>query len=71
MTEMLHMLFSTIDFPYRSIDLGRSYDWNLMQELKERSCTLDEVNASIFRICVSTTVLKPALPSDESRPKLV
>ncbi|KAF8659821.1 hypothetical protein AX16_001706 [Volvariella volvacea WC 439] len=41
-TEFLYVLLERIHFPYRDIDLARSYDWNLMEDLKIRLCTLSE-----------------------------
>ncbi|CAG8507119.1 11868_t:CDS:10 [Ambispora leptoticha] len=34
-------------FPYEEIDLNRSYDWMLAEEMKERFCTLNEANLTI------------------------
>jgi hypothetical protein len=42
-TEFLYALLERINFPYRDIDLRRSYDWNIMEDLKSRLCTLAEV----------------------------
>jgi len=42
-TEFLYVLLDRICFPYRDIDLARSYDWNVMEDLKSRLCTLTEV----------------------------
>lgn len=42
-TEFLHVLLEKINFPYRELDLVRSYDWNVMEDLKARLCTLAEV----------------------------
>ena len=42
-TEFLYVLLQKISFPYKVIDLTRSYDWNLMEDLKARLCTLLEV----------------------------
>jgi actin-related protein 8 len=42
-TEFLYVLLERINFPYRDIDLARSYDWNIMEDLKSRLCTLAEV----------------------------
>lgn len=48
-TEFLYVLFEKIGFPYRDINLARSYDWNVMEDLKARLCTLAEVRISICR----------------------
>ena len=42
-TEFLYVLLDRICFPYRDINLARSYDWNVMEDLKSRLCTLTEV----------------------------
>ena len=42
-TEFLNVLLEKICFPYRDIDLARSYDWKVMEDLKARLCTLAEV----------------------------
>ena len=42
-TEFLYVLLQKINFPYRDLDLARSYDWNVMEDLKARLCTLAEV----------------------------
>ncbi|PBK72447.1 actin-related protein [Armillaria solidipes] len=41
-TEFLYVLLERIGFPYRDIDLSRAYDWNIMEDLKARLCTLTE-----------------------------
>jgi actin-related protein 8 len=43
-TEFLYVLLEKISFPYKEIDLSRSYDWALMEDLKARLCTLTEVS---------------------------
>ena len=37
------MLLQRIGFPYRDINLARSYDWKILEDLKVRLCTLTEV----------------------------
>ncbi|KAH9967476.1 actin-related protein [Russula dissimulans] len=46
-TEFLYVLLERICFPYRDIDLARSYDWNVMEDLKSRLCTLTEENVAL------------------------
>ncbi|KAH9990563.1 actin-related protein [Russula vinacea] len=46
-TEFLYVLLDRICFPYRDIDLARSYDWNVLEELKSRLCTLTEENVAL------------------------
>lgn len=43
-TEFLYVLLERISFPYRDINLVRAYDWNVMEDLKVRLCTLAEVS---------------------------
>jgi actin-related protein 8 len=45
-TEFLYVLLERINFPYRDIDLRCSYDWNIMEDLKSRLCTLAEVSTT-------------------------
>lgn len=47
-TEFLYVLLDRICFPYRGLDLSRSYDWNVMEDLKARLCTLAEVSNASF-----------------------
>ena len=42
-TEFLYVLLRRIKFPYKDMDLNRSYDWNVMEDLKSRLCTLADV----------------------------
>lgn len=42
-TELFYVLLKRIHLPYREADLARSYDWNIMEDLKARLCTLAEV----------------------------
>lgn len=46
-TEFLYVLLQKINFPYRGMDLARSYDWNVMEDLKSRLCTLAEVRFAV------------------------
>lgn len=48
-TEFLYVLLRRIKFPYKDMDLNNSYDWNVMEDLKARLCTLADV-------CVSDSV---------------
>ncbi|KAJ7642709.1 hypothetical protein DFH06DRAFT_1214202 [Mycena polygramma] len=65
-TEFLQVLLERIHFPYRDINLARSYDWSVMDDLKARLCTLSEVpdinrfsserrRLEPVRLCGSTT----------------
>jgi hypothetical protein len=44
-TEFLYVLLRRINFPYKEAELNRSYDWNLMEDLKSKVNTLDEVSS--------------------------
>ncbi|KAF5387332.1 hypothetical protein D9757_005799 [Collybiopsis confluens] len=46
-TEFLYVLLDRISFPYKDIDLARSYDWKVMEDLKVRLCTLLEVDVAL------------------------
>ena len=54
-TEFLYVLLEKIGFPYADIDLARSYDWNVMEELKARLCTLAEVKCAAQFIALLLT----------------
>ena len=43
-TEFLYVMLEKIGFPYRDLSLARSYDWNVIEDLKARLCTLAEVS---------------------------
>jgi actin-related protein 8 len=45
-TEFLYVLLERINFPYREVNLARWYDWNVMEDLKARLCTLAEVRVA-------------------------
>lgn len=42
-TEYLLALLQHINFPYREADLSRAWDWKLLEDLKCKICTLNEV----------------------------
>ncbi|KAI0078726.1 actin-like ATPase domain-containing protein [Panus rudis PR-1116 ss-1] len=46
-TEFLYVLLEKISFPYRDVNLARSYDWNVMEDLKARLCTLAEGDVAL------------------------
>ncbi|KAJ7116062.1 hypothetical protein C8R44DRAFT_794050 [Mycena epipterygia] len=46
-TEFLYVLLDRIHFPYRDINLARSYDWSVMEDLKARLCTLAEGDVAL------------------------
>ncbi|KAF9482571.1 actin-related protein [Pholiota conissans] len=46
-TEFLYVLLNRIKFPYREIDLNNTYDWNVMEDLKSRLCTLADSDVAL------------------------
>lgn len=42
-TEFLYVLLNKIRFPYKEMDLNRMHDWAVIEDLKCRICTLNEV----------------------------
>ncbi|KAG6891193.1 hypothetical protein C0995_008445 [Termitomyces sp. Mi166 len=46
-TEFLYVLLKRINFPYRDLDLNRAYDWKVMEDLKNRLCTLSEADVAL------------------------
>jgi len=46
-TEFLYVLLSRISFPYKDANLARSYDWNVLEDLKARLCTLAEGDVAL------------------------
>ncbi|KAJ7334211.1 hypothetical protein DFH08DRAFT_925855 [Mycena albidolilacea] len=46
-TEFLYVLLERIHFPYRDINLARSYDWSVMEDLKARLSTLAEGDVAL------------------------
>ncbi|KAF9525320.1 nucleus protein [Crepidotus variabilis] len=46
-TEFLSVLLERIKFPYRELELSRSYDWNVMEDLKIRLCTLADTDVAL------------------------
>ncbi|KAF5350283.1 hypothetical protein D9758_007801 [Tetrapyrgos nigripes] len=62
-TEFLYVLLDRICFPYRDINLARSYDWNVMEDLKTRICTLLEVDVALN--LYDFVVRKPGQPAEK------
>ncbi|KAH9847317.1 actin-like ATPase domain-containing protein [Lenzites betulinus] len=62
-TEFLYVLFEKIGFPYRDIDLARSYDWNVIEDLKARLCTLAEGDVALNLYDFS--VRRPGEPTEK------
>ncbi|KZT10183.1 actin-like ATPase domain-containing protein [Laetiporus sulphureus 93-53] len=46
-TEFLYVLLERISFPYRDVNLARSYDWHVLEDLKARLCTLAEGDVAL------------------------
>lgn len=46
-TEFLYVLLERIKFPYRDVNLARSYDWSVIEDLKARLCTLAEGDVAL------------------------
>ncbi|KAJ3786868.1 hypothetical protein GGU10DRAFT_350434 [Lentinula aff. detonsa] len=62
-TEFLYVLLERISFPYRDINLANSYDWNVMEDLKARLCTLSEVDVALN--LYDFVVRKPDSPAEK------
>ena len=56
-TEFLYVLLRRIKFPYKDMDLNHSYDWNVMEDLKARLCTLADVCVSDSVCCLFLMVV--------------
>lgn len=46
-TEFLYVLLGRINFPYKEMDLTRFHDWLVIEELKCRICTLNEMDVGL------------------------
>ncbi|KAF8825768.1 hypothetical protein HHX47_DHR6000233 [Lentinula edodes] len=62
-TEFLYVLLERISFPYKDINLANSYDWNVMEDLKARLCTLMEVDVALN--LYDFVVRKPGSPAEK------
>ena len=49
-SEFLYVLLKRIRFPYKEVDLNRLHDWAVIEDLKCRICTLNEVSNLVFVI---------------------
>jgi hypothetical protein len=47
-TTALSAILAKSSFPYRDVNLARSQDWILMDNLKIKICTLEEVSPCVF-----------------------
>lgn len=46
-TEFLAQLLLRASFPYKELNLNRAYEWDMLNELKEKICVLSEVSLSL------------------------
>lgn len=56
-TEFFYVLLEQIKFPYRDANLAQWYDWNVMDDLKARLCTLAEVRIRLIVATLSTILI--------------
>uniref|UniRef100_A0A0W0G785 Uncharacterized protein n=1 Tax=Moniliophthora roreri TaxID=221103 RepID=A0A0W0G785_MONRR len=62
-TELFYVLLNRIGFPYRELNLARSYDWNVIDTLKCNLCTLSEVDVALN--LYDFVVRKPGQPAEK------
>lgn len=48
-TAALVTLLTRSNFPYKELDLGKSMEWIMMEKLKEKICTFEEVSNPILQ----------------------
>ncbi|KAF9934530.1 actin-like protein arp8 [Linnemannia zychae] len=46
-TRSFTALVKRTGFPYQELDLSQTYDWRLMEELKEKWCTMNEADLTV------------------------
>ncbi|KAF9946964.1 actin-like protein arp8, partial [Mortierella alpina] len=46
-TRIFTALVKRTGFPYQELDLAQTYDWRLMEELKEKWCTMNEADLTV------------------------
>ncbi|KAK3836351.1 MAG: hypothetical protein JOS17DRAFT_680945 [Linnemannia elongata] len=46
-TRCFAALVNRTGFPYQELDLSQTYDWRLMEELKEKWCTMNEADLTV------------------------
>ncbi|KAF9277357.1 actin-like protein arp8 [Mortierella alpina] len=46
-TRVFTALVKRTGFPYQELDLAQTYDWRLMEELKEKWCTMNEADLTV------------------------
>lgn len=62
-TEFLYVLLQKINFPYRDVNLARAYDWNVIEDLKARLCTLAEGDVALN--LYDFVVRRPGKPTEK------
>lgn len=62
-TEFLWVLLERICFPYRDLNLARSYDWQVMEDLKTRLCSLAESDVALN--LYDFVVRRPGQPAEK------
>ncbi|KAG0088065.1 actin-like protein arp8 [Podila epicladia] len=67
-TRCFSALVKRNGFPYEELDLMQSYDWKLMEDLKEKWCTMDEADLTVQ--VYSFFVRKPDHPTQKYQVKV-
>ncbi|KAF9316232.1 actin-like protein arp8 [Podila horticola] len=67
-TRCFSALVKRNGFPYEELDLTQSYDWKLMEDLKEKWCTMDEADLTVQ--VYSFFVRKPDHPTQKYQVKV-
>ncbi|KAF9329600.1 actin-like protein arp8 [Podila minutissima] len=67
-TRCFSALVKRTGFPYEELDLTQSYDWKLMEDLKEKWCTMDEADLTVQ--VYSFFVRKPDHPTQKYQVKV-
>ncbi|KAJ3522623.1 hypothetical protein NM688_g8848 [Phlebia brevispora] len=62
-SEFLYILLQKINFPYRELDLARSYDWKVIEDLKAKICTLAEGDVALN--LYDFVVRRPGKPTEK------
>ncbi|KIP07419.1 hypothetical protein PHLGIDRAFT_127629 [Phlebiopsis gigantea 11061_1 CR5-6] len=62
-TEFLSVLMQKINFPYKDLNLARSYDWTVIEDLKARLCTLAEGDVALN--LYDFVVRRPGKPAEK------
>ncbi|CAL1714580.1 unnamed protein product [Somion occarium] len=62
-TEFLYVMLEKMNFPYRDVNLARSYDWHVFEDLKARLCTLAEGDVGLN--LYDFVVRRPGKPTEK------